>query len=353
MIGLPKVNTEEWQREIDFYLKSTALQRNERAKSLGYAHRDSYQRAMLTRGVSIKDTGKSDYVPPENMILPIPKIELHLPPVSETSEKDEEQVGLFSDSHIGLKTKTYNSKVAKKRILRYYNTICRFADIHRKFCPVSKLHLFMLGDIPQGEQIGKQLLIDELELPLYDQKWVAVNELSNLIINLCQWYKSIDVIGIPGNHGVLGKYFSFAANWNIEIYDLLKAMIGPNYPQVTFQIEANDFYAIHKVKNTSFLALHGDKIPMYLSLPFYGIDRRSLKWKQSLPHWDILLMGHFHSCSFLQPSGFPIFINGTFSSDSRFVAQWLGLKEIAEQWTFFVGDNHPNTAVHKIDLMRE
>jgi predicted phosphodiesterase len=116
---------------------------------------------------------------------------------------------------------------------------------------------------------------------------------------------------------------------------------------------ADDFYAVHKVVNTKFLALHGDKIPMYLSLPFYGIDRRSLKWKQSLPDWDILVMGHFHSASFLQPSGLPIFINGTVCSDSRYVAQWIGVREIAEQWTMFVGEKYGVTAMHKIDLMRE
>jgi len=356
---LPNKDSPEWEREKENYLNSTRAWRIQRAKELGYSNADSYmeawRRELERYGLSCpRDKVISPKEPkPKIQIMPIPKIKLRPPPIQEEIEEEEEQVALFGDSQAGLKTKTFNSKVLSKRILKYYNTVCRFADIHRKFCPVKKLNLFLLGDLPHGEAIGKQVMLDELELDLYQQKWLMVNELSNMIINACQWYETIDIICVAGNHGVLGKYFSFAANWNIEIYDLLKSTITPNYPQVNFIIEPYDFYIIHKIKNVKFLVLHGDKIPMYLSLPFYGIDRRSLRWNQSLPPWDILVMGHFHSLSYIQPSGIPIIMNGTFSSDSRFVAQWLGIREIAEQWTFFVGNKHPLTAVHKIDLQRE
>ena len=357
MRKLAEPDSPEWEKEKEFYLHSTYIERIEHALQLGYKNIASYRDRMLRDGVPSPSNSRSS-VPPapspkeKPTIMPIPKIELRLPPVQEEREQDEEQLALISDEQIGLKTKTYNSKVVSKRYLRLYNAICRFADIHRKFCPVKKLNIFKLGDTLHGELIGKQIMLDELDITLREQKILAVAEMANLLINACQWYEKIDVECVSGNHGVMGKQFSQTTHWELEFYDLLKATLI-NYPQVSINVVADDFYFIKKIKNTKFLGLHGDKIPMYLSLPFYGIDRRSLRWKQSLPNWDILTMGHFHTCSFFQASGIPIFINGTMSSDSRFVAQWLGIREIAEMWTMFVGEKYGITAMHKIDLMRE
>jgi len=352
-LPLPKINTKEWEAEVKLYLSSTPEWRDSRAKELGYTHRVSYQNAMSRQGVRLSANGVTPPLPSsESQIIPIPKIDLKPPPVQEDREGEEEHVLMVSDTQFGLRTKTFNKNVAVKRMARLYSATCRFADIQRKFCPVRRLTIFFIGDIPHGELIGKQVMIDELELPLDDQKWLAYNEFSNFLINACQWYEEIDCVCVTGNHGILGKFFSYAANWNIVIYDMLQVGLA-NYPQIKFTIVRDDFYAIHKIKNTRFLVLHGDKIPMYLSLPFYGIDRRSLRWNQSLPSWDVLLMGHFHSLSFIQPSGIPILINGTLSSDSRYVAQWLGIKEKAEMWTFFVGDKYGITGWHRIDLMRD
>jgi len=673
-MSLPSEKDPQWVEFVKKYLTSTRHERDEYAKVFGFKNRSNFQCAMSRRGIYLSESAHnsnptsqfSEPQPkPEPITLPIPKIELRPPPIQEEKEKEEEQVLLLSDTQFGLKTKSFNKNVALKRMGRLYSATCRFADIQRKFCPVNKLNIFLIGDICHGELIGKQVMLDELELTLDEQKWLAYSELSSFIINACQWYSEIEIICVTGNHGILGKYFSFAANWNIVVYDMLKVGLL-NYPQVKISVVRDDFYAIQKIQNLKFLILHGDKIPMYLcvddktecltedgfkkysdliigekivsyninedalelqalehitinnydgemvhvkhrsldmlltpnhrcivdrltyrqsngkrskkfipdivkasnlnsqtypllsatlrdsypeiysddiirlcgwiltegsiqnklikitqshivhsqytaeieqslanlgaeytkrvdqrrtdfyirgnirnellrlvpqskpfpkwivklptrqlrimfdtlmkgdgaqngeyfwqsnnesndvfqhlaticgfrshkartaghdnaifmprrsrhaevrsgrnqifrenhkgivwcptvkngafiarrngkvfitgnSLPFYGIDRRSLRWNQSLPPWDVLVMGHFHSLSYIQPSGIPIMINGTLSSDSRYVAQWVGVKEIAEMWTFFVGEKCI-TGWHRIDLMRE
>ena len=359
-MALPNEKDPQWAELVKKYLASTRGERNELAKGFGFKSRNNFQTGMARRGIYLPASSHNpnpEYQPgaplpePEPIILPIPKIELRSPPVQEEREKDEDQVLLLSDTQFGLKTKSFGKNVAIKRMLRLYTATCRFADIQRKFCPVNKLNIFLIGDICHGELIGKQVMLDELELTLDEQKWLAYSELSNFFINACQWYSEIKVTCVTGNHGILGKYFSYASNWNIVVYDMLKVGLT-NYPQIEINVIRDDFYAIQKIQNIRFLILHGDKIPMYLSLPFYGIDRRSLRWNQSLPPWDVLTMGHFHSLSYIQPSGIPIMINGTLSSDSRYVAQWVGVKEIAEMWTFFVGEKCI-TGWHRIDLQRE
>ncbi len=349
---LPDLETKKWEDEIKFYQTSTKAEREKRAKELGFANSNSYGTSMNTRGVHLLSPEAPPVQKTKEKILPAPVIELRPVIQHEEKEDDEIQVLLASDEQVGLKTKTYNQKVFSKRISLLYDRVLRFGDIKRKFCPVKQLNVFKLGDEVHGELIGKQVMLDELEITLRDQKWLVVNEWSNFLINASQYYETVETDCIPGNHGIMGKLFSSSTNWSLEVFDLLKAALA-NYPQIKINVIADDFYFIKKIKNTRFLGLHGDKIPMYLSLPFYGIDRRSLRWQQSLPPWDILTMGHFHSCSFVQPSGIPIFINGTMSSDSRFVAQWLGIKEIAEQWTFFVGNKHAITGMHKIELQKE
>ncbi len=347
---------EDLVTEAKNYLNSTQEWRDKRAKELGYESRGCYQNAMYVRGIHLLTHPSSSnelHVPlkEKEIILPAPKISLRPPPAQDVREEDEVQIALLSDGQVGLRTKTYNSLVFKKRTLRQYEKICRFADIHRKFCPVKQLNLFMLGDEVEGELVGKQVMLDELEFGVRDQKQLVVQEYTNMVINFLQYYDVVEIDCVAGNHGAMGKQFSQTTNYSLEVFDLLK-MALKNYPQVKINVVDDDFYFIRKIKNTRFLGLHGDKIPMYLSLPYYGIDRRALRWKNALPDWDVLCMGHFHSLSFFQSSGIPVFINGTVCSDSRYVAQWLGIKEIAESWTMFVGSKYGITAMHKIDLMK-
>jgi len=259
---------------------------------------------------------------------------------------------LIGDMHIGLKTQSFNLNVAKKRMLRTYDRALKFHDIHKKFTTVKHLHVFLLGDIPEGELIGKQVMLDELQLPLREQKFESVEMLANMLVNLCQYYEAIDVVCVAGNHGIMGKMFSFASNWNIEIYDLLACQMR-NYEQVKFHVEADTFYKVHKVRRTKFLVLHGDKIPMHLSIPFYGLDRRTLRWNVSIGEFDYAVVGHFHSLNYICPSGIPILMNGTLSTGSRYCLQWLGVEEQPSFWTFFVGDKYGITAWHRIDHARE
>lgn len=359
-MGVPKEGTPEWDELVEKWISlDDAVEKAKLAQEYGYANTESLGARMRERGVrrvrraivaeEIAGQPKTIILPPE----PIPKITLRKPPKQEIREEEEDQTLHVGDTHFGLKTRSYNKKVAEKRMVRLYDKCCKFADIHRKFVPVRKLHMFLGGDESQGEAIGKQLMLDELELCYHEQKTLAVKEFSNLLVNLCQWYESIDVVCVPGNHGILGKTFSFASNWSIQIYDLLQSDLK-NYPQITFHIQHDDFYIYHKVRRSTFLVTHGDQIISQLGIPYYGIDRRTLRWQENLEQrFDYVAMFHFHSANYIRPSGIKIFMNGTLSTGSRFARQRLGLEEDPEMWTLFVGDKYGVTGMHLIDVARE
>ena len=73
-------------------------------------------------------------------------------------------------------------------------------------------------------------------------------------------------------------------------------------------------------------------------MPFYGVDRRTLRLRQNIEDFDYVCLGHFHSLNFLQPSGMPILMNGTFVSGGQYPLYKMGLSERPQQWVFGV---HP------------
>ena len=338
---------------------------------IGWYHKSSHQEKLeycrqkgihpntLAHWISYDETGVTPHTAPEQVIIEkiveVPKpidIEIKPPPVQEVGEREEEQIIQIGDLHAGLKTATFNSKVFDTRMNRLYDRVSIFADLHRRIAPVRKLNVHLLGDIVHGEMVGRQVSLDELELELHDQKWLAVRKLSELLTNWLQCFEEIEIVAVLGNHGITGRYNSFATNWNIEVYDLVKAYLL-NYPQVKFTIVTDTFYAVTKIMGHTFLLVHGDKIPSSLGVPYYGIDRRALRWHQSLAPFDVLELGHFHSRNFLQPSGLEIYMNGTLSTDSRFALQVLGLQEICEFWTLFISKKYCVTAAHSIDLTQK
>ena len=357
---LPKDGTPEWAELVEKWVSADdAIEMAQLARQYGYANTESLSARMREKGVKrIRRATASDRVvlQPETIIIPpepIPKIKLRKPPKQEEREEEEDQTLHVGDTHFGLKTKSFNKRIASNRMIRLYEKCCKFADIHRRFVPVRKLHIFLGGDEVHGEAVGRQMMLDELELCYNEQKHFAVEQFSTLIINACQWYEFIEVVCVPGNHGILGKAFSFASNWSIQIYDLLKARLV-NYPQVTFHIQYDDFYIYHKVKKSTFLVTHGDQIISQLGIPYYGIDRRTLRWNENLEQrFDYVAMFHFHSANYIRPSGIPIFMNGTLSTGSRFAQKRLGLEEDPEMWTLFVGNKYGVTAMHLIDVARE
>jgi hypothetical protein len=134
-------------------------------------------------------------------------VDFELPPIKENkivsgkSGVGETAVAVFGDWQLGKVTPTYNSEVLSQRIESYAEKLVEITNIQRTHHPVDNLHVWLLGDIVEGEEIfpGQSHLIDS---GLYRQVGVNGPEiLGNFLRTALQNFKHVHVTGVIGNHG--------------------------------------------------------------------------------------------------------------------------------------------------------
>lgn len=298
-------------------------------------------------------------------------------------EKEEAQVVLFSDIHFGVKTKSFNVNICKQRIDNLMSGTLKIHSLHDKLYPVRDLHIFSLGDLVNGEKIGKNVNSDEFECPVYYQIFEhfvpsMVGFLSNMACN----YRTVYVHCVPGNHGSpAGKESAYSTNWDTIAMSIVKIKME-NVKNVIIDIEHESIYKIVEIKGHYFLITHGDMIPIHLTIPFYGMTTRALRMRSiesmkrdllpdiinslvdgSLDKEKALRMltsapfnyfctGHFHTINRFDFSGIEFLTNGSLKSDDQYAIKKMGMGNAPCQVTFGVSEKRGITWHYKVQVDR-
>ena len=291
----------------------------------------------------------------ESVIAALPKLvnplkEIPKPILKETGKYDEEQFGLLlSDFQVGHRTKTYDNKVFNVRMDILTQKVVKIAHLHRKSHPVKVLNIFLLGDLVQNERIGYLISLDELEGVIKQQvfEWV-IPTLSKAISILAQDFEKINLFCVRGNHGGQGRFAATTTNWDDVVYHFLEQYFKST-ARIKFTI-ADNFYLFAEIYKWKFLLVHGDQIPFHMTLPYYGLTTRAMRWKGSIGAYDFLAVGHFHSFAHLCFNDLEILMNGAIVSDDDWVKKVIGLDGTCCQTLFSVHPRKGLAFVRKIGL---
>jgi hypothetical protein len=223
--------------------------------------------------------------------------------------------------------------------------------------PIKKLWVPFLGDMTHGEQYGRQGFVEEFEMGAEQQIYeLLVPVFSNLFVNALQVYEEIYITGVPGNHGNIqprSQTLSKRSNWDTIFYRALAQSLS-NYKRITLTMpEVGDWFLVTEMNGWRFLQAHGDQIISYQGIPFYGLEKRALRWKQSIgvdQPFDYMMTAHVHNPNFLTNAGVPTFVNGCIISDSKFPLNRMGLKDVPQQWSFFINKRFGVTASYRVNL---
>jgi len=257
---------------------------------------------------------------------------------------EETAVLLLSDMQIGHLTPTTTTRVVRNRAMRLAERIVKIVEIHRQAFPINRLAIFALGDIVHNDRVGRTVSLDELEQVVMEQVFAsAVPTLTDFLLSLQPHFAKIDVYTVDGNHGSLGRYSAVKTNWDNVVYRTLALRLAEQ-PRISFTIAKDSFYQKVSIYKWTFLLAHGDQIPMHLTLPWYGLTTRAMRWQGSLPgkKFHYLTIGHFHVCSSLDWNELEIFVNGAFITDDQWVYKKYGLSNSTSQWLFGV---HPRQGI--------
>ena len=291
------------------------------------------------------------------LIVPVDTEKLELVKVREFAAKEkhdpEEMVSVITDVHVCKITPTYNPKITQERLNNYRDGLLSVLHIQRSWNPMNRLHMFMLGDILDGENLFPGHAFEVDGVSVVEQIFsYAIPMFSKLLLELAPNFKEIKVYCVPGNHGRVGKYAAKASNWDTIFYKVLEAVLK-NVENIKFVYpDEMKFYIIAEVLGHKFLLTHGAEIKAYYNTPVYQWVRHSERWRSSIDR-DIkyFLFGHFHTISKGNDfNGMEILAGGTFVSDDQFSIQGMAMKPSTAQLLFGVNRKHGITWEYAMDL---
>ena len=243
------------------------------------------------------------------VIPPVPK-----PPKPAKALKDRDSevpVLHVADIQLGKLTPDYNSEVAEHRMDVYGDKALKLIELHRAVAPINEAHIWLLGDIVEGEDIfpGQSWLIDS---GLYSQAMVNGPQiLAKLIRKVLSSVDKVTVRGVIGNHGRIGKKGQYHPETNTDrmAYFVTRTLLQPEIEAGRldwFHAEPGNtgergWYTVDRIGEYSCLLIHGDQFTGSLGVPWYGIQKMVPKWhvmgnndKLPFEEFQDVAFGHWH-----------------------------------------------------------
>lgn len=257
-----------------------------------------------------------------------------LPPARTSPKRPEKQAAVLhlSDTQFGKVTKSYDSAVASRRVMEFAERACTIIDRHRSYAQVDEAHIYLGGDMIEGELIfpGQAHLIDQ---SVFDQAVrTCPDACARFIMRIAQEVPRVRVVCVAGNHGRPGSKHAGShprTNWDRVVYETSRLMVeGLNGKAKKSRIAwdiADDFYAVNDVLGHKHLVVHGHQIRGgFAGFPFYGVGKRAWGWIDSIEEeWTHLYFGHFHQLTQGSLNGRWWFCNGTTESDNEYAREEL------------------------------
>jgi len=223
--------------------------------------------------------------------IPYPSIKLTPFKVPKSKRDEEDIVIVLADPHIGKITQSYNLEIATARFDYLLDSTMTIINLHR---PIRKAHIFMLGDIVQGENVYQGSKVGETSKGVYEQIHEdAVPLIEKFCLSLAQGVGQVDVYGVRGNHGKYSREAPSKSNWDRFFYKSL-ADATVNQKKVNVY-PASEFYQLINIRGFRFFIIHGDQCRGNAAMPVIAMRRKMQEWYALLGGFNYAYAGHWHS----------------------------------------------------------
>lgn len=334
------VSDEDEDEDLDFTSKFEHIRsENRRLAKLAEKHKNIKEEAVIAVYQAAYDAFSE---------LEIPKV-TYKAQNSRGRGTPETAVAVFADWQLGKITSTYNSDVLANRIEQYTEKMIEIVNIQRAHHNVDNLHVWLLGDIVEGEEIfpGQSHLLDA---GLYRQVGVYGPEiLTKFLTTALENFKHVHVTGVIGNHGAVGgrarRQHDPETNMDRLLYKIVE-LIFKNEPRISFNIPdgrgERSFYAVDRIGNYGSLLIHGDQMPSPTT--FHGYYKKVMGWKDgAIPeHFDDVFMGHYHQQVKVTIGSGLLRISGSPESNNTYAQEFFSSMSRPCQHLMFV---HPENGV--------
>lgn len=235
----------------------------------------------------------------------------------------EHMVLILSDMHVGQEFSSrdtgglnaYNLDILRQRVEKLRKGVTSIFEHHSELYELPELHVFGLGDFVQGgNQNGAWGGAYNATIDVHEQAVLAGEYISQLLVDLSQFFKKINFTGVVGNHGRAGATKNsdkVSANWDNIVYALIKARLA-NHKNVNIDY-SHSWWAQKNVNGTEFVLLHGDHVSCSInSLQKEEQRMQSLLSGTTNKRFNYLVCGHFHTHHEVETSMGGVIVNGSF-----------------------------------------
>ena len=268
---------------------------------------------------------------PYEFIEPIQRIDR-----TETDFYYKDVVLLISDLQIGaLDTDDGFDPVPEKTVSSYVNTMLTnlLEYINDEDARVENMHIFLLGDIVDGEFVYPA----QKSINMSSQLRTAIRMIMRIVETCKTFSDRVHMYAVHGNHGRVSFKAHRVTNWDNAVADAL-SIIYEKDPNVHFILENHDSVKIAKVGKWKFLYTHGHLIQGM-------VDRNKLKaktqdWYFSIGEFDASLFGHWHTVHYMDINGKPALVNGC-AYKSEYIRKQIGGIETLGMILFHATEHRP------------
>lgn len=269
-------------------------------------------------------------------IVPVPT-----PKTDRRKGTPEVAILIAADWQVGKKTPTYSTEIAAARVKKLGEKVERLVSIQRTDHPVREVHLFLLGDLVEGENIfpGQAHLIDA---SIYSQIFSTAEMLAGLVRKLAANFEKVHVSGVIGNHGRLSRFGEFRPESNADaIAYRTAAMMVQEQKNVfwkeTFTAGERHWNEVVEVLGKKWFLFHGDQLKASMGFPFYSLNKKIGGWNISTARMDYAAHGHWHTPARLVAADgkITVFSSGSIESSNTYAQEWLAASGEPAQWLLF------------------
>ncbi len=250
----------------------------------------------------------------------------------------------------------YNWSILERQFDVLFDTMEEIVLRHKLVAPIKNLHVHLIGDIVEGWDIfrGQAQNIDrDITRQVLD-----ISDLLAFFLDRTRTlFDHIHVVGVPGNHGRIGKKGEnlHYVNYDCVVYEVVQRELK-NFPEFTWQI-TKSWWQVDEIYGYKFFMLHGDDIKSWQGIPYYGIDRSNKNNRELLGnkklYYDYMELGHFHTPAELPGVNNEIFVNGCWPGGTIFSMKGLATANAPVQKLFAVHPKHGVTYRYPILLQLE
>lgn len=273
-------------------------------------------------------------------------------PTKATGGKGKSVVaGLISDLHDGEKIEqdeihginAYDPDIATERMQRYMVAFCEVGQRWASDTVCEGALLTFNGDLTSGD-IHEELMMTNT-LTALEQVHHCAGIVSACIQAALNTYKTLHVVGTPGNHGRTTKKSTAKLYGRLSYDTLIMKYVHKEWEgdkRVTFQYGHKD--AVTHVLGQTILTTHGDKIGTGGGQGFAGPTLPVLRGSKKLIEQmgsinqtpTIIQIGHFHKVGNPYIGSVPIFQNGSVVGYSEYAGDIRASVEPPFQWMYLI-----------------